>query len=871
MEIEPDRSLLIRALAAYGAVAGDPRAHGPAAVALVDETRRAGDREAHVAALRATAWYERSRLRNGRARVLLDGAARTARQAGLRRRLSEVLVTRAAINLELGRTRAAGRDLEAAAPDDGELPADVEFMRAVLLHNLGRLPEAGAAYRRVLADPGADVDNRGSSANNLALVAAAHGRFAEGLQHLDRATELAHEVGPSLHAYVAHNRGLVLAQAGRLGEAMRELDRATALFRAEEVPLGEHDAEYADVLAELRLLPEARRLAERAATDLEGYGVLLMAAEARLTLGRCALLEGDAAAAAEAAAAAAALFRRQRRSTWAARADVLLCAARSRDGAASPAVLAAARRAAAALDRAGTPAAAVFAHLTAGRLAEQLGRVPTATRHYGDAAARGARGPVLQRLLARVAAARAGRLAGDHTLVLRHCRAGLADLTRHREALPSSELRAFASGHGVELGELGLDVLLRAGSAARVLAWTERTRGAALLAVDAPVPDELSEERAALAALHAEVAEARRDSGVETASLLARQLAAEERMRRATWQRAGAAVAAHRVCGLPDVRRALGPRALVSYVRHGDRLVAVVVDGATARVVPLGPLAPLRHEADLLLFALRRLTRPGSGAVLAAARAGAEHALRRLRELAVEPVRLDPDRPLVVVPTGDTHRVPWSALHRGPVSVVPSASLWVAGVGVPRTGGGGVAVIAGPDLPGATAEADAVAACHPGARRVAPADATAATVLDALGSADLVHLACHGDLRADNAMFSALRMADGPLTVHELDLHAVAPRRIVLAACDSAAGTAFAGDEVLGFVGALLSRGTAGIVASVVPVGDAESVELMTALHRGLAAGAVMSDALHTARAGLDRTDPRDFVTWCGFAAYGAG
>jgi hypothetical protein len=49
------------------------------------------------------------------------------------------------------------------------------------------------------------------------------------------------------------------------------------------------------------------------------------------------------------------------------------------------------------------------------------------------------------------------------------------------------------------------------------------------------------------------------------------------------------------------------------------------------------------------------------------------------------------------------------------------------------------------------------------------------------------------------------------------------------------------------------------------------AVELMGGLHAELAGGASMADALHAARAGIDRTDPRGFVNWCAFTAYGAG
>jgi hypothetical protein len=124
--------------------------------------------------------------------------------------------------------------------------------------------------------------------------------------------------------------------------------------------------------------------------------------------------------------------------------------------------------------------------------------------------------------------------------------------------------------------------------------------------------------------------------------------------------------------------------------------------------------------------------------------------------------------------------------------------------------------------------------------------------LGSLGGADLVHLACHCVLRADNPAFSALRLGDGPLSVHEIDLRGLAPRRVVLAACDSAADVAYEGDEMLGFVSALLARGTTALVASVVPVPDLDAVPLMVALHEQLGRGVAVGPALHAARAALN-------------------
>ncbi|MGI5126023.1 CHAT domain-containing protein [Pseudonocardia sp. CA-107938] len=868
MTDDVDRGLLIQAEAAYDLVLGDPARYGPAVAELVRRARERDDREALVVALRAQAWFERSRLANRRARALLDEAVSAA--ADLPVRMGEALVTRSAVNQELGRIDAAVRDLDRAAGlVDAAGRPDLDLKRASLLHNIGRLAEAAAVYRGIL-DSTAPADVRVRAANNLGLIESLRGRSGPALAHLAEATALAPAVGPAFVAVVAHNRALVLAQCGRLAESVEVFTAAEQLFLDAELPLGEHLGEHAEVLADLRLLPEARELSQRAADELEHHDVPLMAAEARLRVAQIDLLRDEPVPAIASAAQARALFRAHRRSAWTARATVVIAQARLAAGTADRTDLAACRRAGRTLTEQGHAAAAVDAHLTAGRVAVAVGSPAVAERAWQAAQAAARRGPVLVRLKGELAAALAARLDGDDDGVLGRSRAGLGDLARHRDALASAELRALAAGHGVELGVLGLDVLLRRGSPAQVLEWMERTRAASLLRAQPPAPDAVRDDRAALALLQSEVAEARRAPDGRLAELTARQAELEARIRRATWQVRGAGAGAGRVT-LAQIRARLDGRVLVAYGRgSADRLVAVVVDGRRSRLVDLCPLSDVRDERDALQFALHRLAlgarRP------AAARASAEHALARLRALLVEPLRVPADGPLVVVPVGELHRLPWSALHAGPVSVAPSASTWVRAVdrAAPPPDEAPL-LVAGPGLPGASKEVELLAGAYAHPTVLDGAQAGVDAVATALGTAALAHLACHGLLRADNPVFSGLQLADGLLTVHELDLRGIAPHRLVLAACDSAADVNVAGDELLGFVSALLGRGTAGLVASVVTVSDVESVDLMTALHAGLRGGASLPAALHAARAGLDRDDPAQFVNWCAFTAYGAG
>ncbi len=135
-------------------MAADPDRFRPAAQALVAEARRMRQPEALALALRALAWAERARLGDLSAIGLLDEACRIARRHHLDDTLAELLISRAAVSLELGRIAAARRDLRAAAAlVTGERTAELDLQQAVLLHNLGRLADAAVIYRRVLASP----------------------------------------------------------------------------------------------------------------------------------------------------------------------------------------------------------------------------------------------------------------------------------------------------------------------------------------------------------------------------------------------------------------------------------------------------------------------------------------------------------------------------------------------------------------------------------------------------------------------------------------------------------------------------------------------------------------------------------------------
>jgi CHAT domain-containing protein len=134
----------------------------------------------------------------------------------------------------------------------------------------------------------------------------------------------------------------------------------------------------------------------------------------------------------------------------------------------------------------------------------------------------------------------------------------------------------------------------------------------------------------------------------------------------------------------------------------------------------------------------------------------------------------------------------------------------------------------------------------------------------------MLHLACHGRLRADNPLFSSLLLADGPLTVYELERLQDPPHQVVLAGCDTGRVHLVAGEEVLGLAAALLGSGTSTLIASVVPVPDLATVELMQRYHQALVRGLTPAAALADAQTQVD-DDPAALVASAGFICMGAG
>jgi CHAT domain-containing protein len=208
------------------------------------------------------------------------------------------------------------------------------------------------------------------------------------------------------------------------------------------------------------------------------------------------------------------------------------------------------------------------------------------------------------------------------------------------------------------------------------------------------------------------------------------------------------------------------------------------------------------------------------------------------------------------------------ALRDRAVSVAPSARAWLQARAVVPPARAAPVLVRGPGL-GTGSEIPALAAEYPDATVLGSGSATARRVLAALDGAGLAHIAAHGSFRADSPLFSSLRLDDGPLTVYDLERLRRAPYRVILSSCDSGVLAPAGDDELLGLAHCLAPLGTAGLVASVVPVNDQVTAMLMTALHKHLRGGASLAQALRDARDGTQDDPVRAATAWS-FLALGA-
>jgi tetratricopeptide (TPR) repeat protein len=830
---------------------------------------------ARTALRRSVALGERKgyRLRTGQARVTL--LVSLAESGNIQAALAEAALAEAALS---------------ALPEGRLEVARLQVNLGLVLQRIGRTDEALACYgaaQPVLREYG-DVRAEVIMLNLRGTLLAYRGNHTETTRDLTRAAELAADHGfNALHHRALHNLGFAAQRAGDLPQALRALDEARLLGEQLGKPTESVLADRAETLLDAGLADEARQYAEQAAEGHARNGFVLNAAEARLCAANAALAAGDAAAAADHAHRARLAFTRQRRPNWAAYARYVEHAARFESGERSARILAALLRTTVQLEQAGWLTTPQRSKLLAARTALALGRGAEAAQLFAEVSAARKSGSARQRIVGWEAEAAAREARGDRAGAGRAVDQGLRVVADYAGTLGATDLRTGAALFGAELAATGLRLALSGASARQVLVRAEQWRAATLRRRPVRPPDDAA-FAARLARLRAVVAQISEDglAGKNVLGLQATRVQLEQEVKELARHAPGGEYAPEPPLDLIALGAQLGDRALVEYVRVQDSLHAVSFVDGHARQSFLGSYKAVLSEFESLRFSLGRMARRyGSRAVQQAAWDAFVYARGKLDDALVRPLaKRIGDRPLVLVPTGSLHALAWPVLPSltdRELTVSPSARSWLTAAAgqasvdgntmtcphghVPGDPGFGERVVLayGPGLPHAEAEIGELAQRYPLAKPLGGADATAQAVADALDGAHLAHIAAHGRFRSDNPLFSSLELADGPLTVYDLEGIHRAPATLVLSACDTALSGIRPGDELMGVASAVFALGTRTLIASVAPVADDQTRALMNVFHTALAENLSPTHALICAQRAVPEAR--------GFVCFGAG
>lgn len=840
-----------------------------APVAAAAERRARHARDARAVSIAERAWG-RALLQCGDVASAIEHLRTSiewAERAGSPELAGESRIPLGAALVQHGKPRQAIREIDLAVQLlTGAGKARARGQRASTLHHLGRTEQAVVEYHAAipLLRRSGDLLNLQRTLVNRGILHTERHMFTAAEKDLHEADRLARRLGRHLAAgIIAENLGYLETLRGDVPAAMAYLNRAEATIAEQGGQLGPVFLDRSELLLSVGAAGEAQQDALRAVQAFQRERRGLLTPIARLQLSHAASLTGDWPTALDQGHRARREFIRQGRSAWAAQAE--LAALRSELGMRSRprTPTARLRRMVDALSGVGWPAAALEARIAVAQVLRWRGMTAEAAEMLQQAATARRRGPAGLRARGWYAEALVRSDAGRPAASQAAIRSGLRLLDEHSTSLGAADLRAYSAVHRTELSELGLREALRNARPGRVFHWAERGRASRLQqrSVLPPADPVLA---VLLADLRATARAADRSRDVRLAQ---RQVELERRIRdhsrlhgTAVDGQAPVPVSVARLAGL------LGPRRLVEFVQLDSRLHALDLVDGRLRLREVAPVALVGDLVDRLTFGLRRLGAGATGVdgLLAAAAS-------RLDDLLIEPIVGHDDLPLVVVPTGALHNLPWSLLPscRGrPVTVSPSATVWASASGARTLPCPTVAVVAGPDLVGAHAEAVAVAALH-GVPAIVGDAATVDAALRALASADIVHFAAHGRLAADNPLFSSLRLHDGPLVVHDLERQHRVPHTVVLASCESGRSVVCTGDELIGLCASFISGGAAQLVAPVVPIPDAQTAPLMAAFHRRLADGDTAAVALAHAQQQVSDQGPHQRAAAGGFICLG--
>ncbi|HKP86919.1 MAG TPA: CHAT domain-containing tetratricopeptide repeat protein [Blastocatellia bacterium] len=334
---------------------------------------------------------------------------------------------------------------------------------------------------------------------------------------------------------------------------------------------------------------------------------------------------------------------------------------------------------------------------------------------------------------------------------------------------------------------------------------------------------------------------------------------------------------------IAGLQRDLGPdTALVEYFGLDDEVLAFVITDEGVEVIRhLGRESDIQAEVNGLRFQINSMRfnmhflRDHVDQLTLRARqhlsALYDMLLRRVEE------RLG-NRRLVIAPFRTLHYIPFQALYDGrgyaierrEICYTPGAAVLRHCLARPERPLRRAVLLGAADelAPSVRDEVEALAPLFPESVKLTGDEATIAALYEHASSADALHLACHGQFRSDNPLFSSLRLADGWLTVgdaYKLDLNC---RLVTLSACETGMSAVAPGEEIIGLARGFFSAGATSLLVSLWTVNDEETASLMITFYEKLLAGQPPAAALRQAQLKMLDGHPHPFF-WAPFVLLG--
>jgi tetratricopeptide (TPR) repeat protein len=900
LRIDPRRALVLgRTAAAIAERLRDPHLHGQSLRAMANALSVAGDN------LAAVELHEQA----------IAAFAGTGDEQEIARTLS-ALVQPLILLSQYDRALAAAeraRELFALGGDGLRL-ARLDINVGNVLHRQDRFAEALESYERAHAQLLALGDGDGvlTALHNQAVTLTALMDFHRALAAYQAARQLAVDRGlPQAVSQADYNIAWLYYLRGEYSRAIEMLHAAAEASRRNGD--GYHAAlsllDLSEIYLELNLSTDAREMAEQANAQFSQLGIGYEAAKALANSAIASGQEGKAFRAIELFAQARERLVQEKNQVWPSLIDLYQAVLLFDEGR----LFEARRLSLAALEcfeASSLGGKAALCHLLLARIALRLNSVPEAHQSCQLALARIAHGetPILI-YHAQLLLGHALLRLGDPEAAYHAYQTAREALETLRSRLRGAELKIAFVSNKVEVYERLIDLSLQrdAGQAGaeEAFGYIEQAKSRTLFDLMFQPVHALTHDEGSESTLARSVRDLREELNwyyhlVEQEQLRPGEPSAERltRFQREIGAREKEMARAIRELGISesqqlelyqpgvrsieDIRAALPENGvLLEYFQVDDRVLLTCLDREGLEVVPVCVMSSVANEVRMLQFQFSKFrlgpdyVRKFRESLLGATRA---HLHRLFAELLAPVWSRVQGRHLVIVPHGLLHYVPFHALFDGrqyvtdvcPVSYAPSASIYARCDERPMRAAGAALVLGVPDAqaPFIEQEARAVAGALPDAHLFLGPDATEDVLRRRARQSAIVHIASHGYFRADNPMFSGIRLGDTYLNVYDLYRLRLDADLVTLSGCATGANVAAAGDELLGITRGLFCAGATTLLLSLWNVHDQSTAAFMKALYDRIAGGATPLNALRNTMAELREEYPHPYY-WAPFVLTG--